>query len=123
MTRRLLALVSVLAFGLAVSIAVPVAQTSIAGDWLLTANGPQGPIDSEATFTQAGDKVTGTFRSAMGETNVEGTISGSTLSIAFNVATPNGAIDIRLTAEVSGSEMKGTIDFGMGTADFTGKKK
>ena len=103
--------------------AAGVAQTSVAGDWLLTVNGPQGAVDTEASLKQAGDKVTGIFSSQMGETNVEGTMSGSTLSLAFNVVTPNGPIDIRVTAEVSGAMMKGPLDYGMGTADFTGRRK
>jgi hypothetical protein len=113
----------VVAFVIAIGGAVTRAQTSVAGDWVLAVNGPQGTVDSEARFTQTGDKVSGTFISQLGETSVEGTMSGSTLSLAFNVVTPNGPIDIRMTAEVNGAEMKGTIDYGMGTADFTGKKK
>jgi hypothetical protein len=123
MARRLLALVSVCALVLAAAVATLQAQASVAGEWTLTINGPQGAVDTDASFKQAGDKVTGTFSSQLGETNVEGTMSGSTLSLAFNVVTPNGPIDIRMTAEVAGAEMKGTIDYGMGTADFTGKKK
>jgi hypothetical protein len=123
MTRRHFACVSVFALVLAASAAVPRAQASVAGDWVLTVNGPQGAVDTDASFKQSGEKVTGTFSSQLGETNVEGTMTGSTLSLAFNVVTPNGPIDIRLTAEVAGAEMKGTIDYGMGTADFTGKKK
>lgn len=99
------------------------AQTDVSGDWALTINGPQGTVDTDASFKQAGDRITGTFSSQMGETSVEGTMSGSTLSLAFNVVTPNGPIDITMKAEVAGSEMKGTLDYGMGTADFTGKKK
>jgi hypothetical protein len=30
---------------------------------------------------------------------------------------------VKITAEVSGAEMKGVVDYSMGTADFTGKKK
>jgi hypothetical protein len=123
MARRLLTPVVALALVLAAAVAVPLAQSSVEGDWTLTINGPQGSVDTDAAFKQSGDKVTGTFSSQLGETNVEGTMSGSTLSLAFNVVTPNGPIDIRMTAEVSGAEMKGTIDYGMGTADFTGKKK
>lgn len=123
MVRRLLACVSVFAMILAAGTAVPLAQTDISGDWTLSINGPQGAIDTEASFKQAGDKVTGTFSSPMGETSVEGTMSGSTLSITFNVVTPNGPIDVKMTAEVTGGEMKGMVDFSMGTADFTGKKK
>jgi len=123
MVGRLLASLAVSALILTAGVAAASAQTSVAGDWVLTVNGPQGTVDTEASFRQAGDKVTGTFSSQLGETNVEGTMSGSTLSLAFSVVTQNGPIDIRMTAEVAGSEMKGTIDFGMGTADFTGKKK
>jgi hypothetical protein len=123
MASRQLAFVYVVVFVVATGAAVMQAQTSVAGDWLLTVNGPQGTVDSDATFRQTGDKVTGTFSSQLGETSVEGTMSGSTLSLAFNVVTPNGPIDIRMTAEVNGADMRGTIDYGMGTADFTGKKK
>ena len=123
MVRQVLVVVTVLAFGFAAGAAPSLAQTSVAGDWTLTVNGPQGAVDSDASFTQAGDKVTGTFSSQLGETSVEGTMNGSTLSLAFNVVTPNGPIDIRMTAEVTGAEMKGTIDYGMGTVDFTGKRK
>jgi len=123
MVGRRLASLAVSALILTAGVAAASAQTSVAGDWVLTVNGPQGTVDTDASFRQAGDKVTGTFSSQLGETNVEGTMSGSTLSLAFSVVTQNGSIDIRMTAEVAGSEMKGTIDFGMGTADFTGKKK
>ena len=123
MVGRLLASLAVSALILTAGVAAASAQTSVAGDWVLTVNGPQGTVDTDASFKQSGEKVTGTFSSQLGETNVEGTMTGSTLSLAFSVVTQNGPIDIRMTAEVAGSEMKGTIDFGMGTADFTGKKK
>jgi len=61
--------------------------------------------------------------SMAGETEVAGILTGSTLALAFNVVTPNGPIDVKMTAEVTGSEMKGVVDFSVGTADFTGKKK
>jgi hypothetical protein len=101
----------------------PFAQTDVSGTWTLMINGPQGPVDAECTFKQDGDKVTGTMSSMAGEANVAGTISGSSLSLAFNVVTANGPIDVKMTAEVAGAEMKGVVDFSMGTADFTGKKK
>jgi hypothetical protein len=123
MTRLRFAWFSVFAFVLAATAAAPLAQASVAGEWVLTINGPQGTGDTHASFKQSGEKVTGTFSSQLGETNVEGTMTGSTLSLAFSVVTQNGPIDIRMTAEVSGAEMKGSIDYGMGTADFTGKKK
>jgi len=120
MIQRLLALaLSVFVF----SGSAALAQNAVSGDWSLVINGPQGAIDSDVTFTQDGDKVTGTMSGPQGESAVTGTMAGSTLTLAFNVVTPNGPIDIKMTAEVTGPDMKGTLDYGMGTADFTGKKK
>jgi hypothetical protein len=113
----------VLTLSVFVGVATAFAQDSVAGGWTLIINGPQGAIDSDVTFTQDGDKVTGTMSGPQGESAVSGTMAGSTLTLAFNVVTPNGPIDIKMTAEVAGADMKGTLDFGMGTADFTGKKK
>ena len=119
--RRTYALV--LALFVSVGVATPLAQNSVAGEWALTINGPQGTIDSDVTLAQDGEAVTGTMSGPQGESKVSGTLAGSTLTLAFNVVTPNGPIDIKMSAEVAGADMKGTLDFGMGTADFTGKKK
>jgi hypothetical protein len=121
MVRQVLA--GVCALVLVAGAVTPFAQTDISGSWTLMINGPQGPVDAEATFKQDGDKVTGTMSSMAGETSVAGTLTGSALELAFNVVTPNGPIDVKMTAEVSGAEMKGVVDYSMGTADFTGKKK
>ena len=115
--------VIVLALFVSVGMATPLAQSGVAGDWALTINGPQGTIDSDATLAQDGETVTGTMSGPQGESRVSGTMSGSTLTLSFNVVTPNGPIDVKMSAEVAGADMKGTLDFGMGTADFTGKKK
>jgi hypothetical protein len=119
MIRRILAL----AFGLALAAATPFAQSDVSGSWDLTINGPQGTVNAGAVMKQAGEKVTGTLNSPQGEVEISGTMSGKTLKLAFSVNTPNGALDVTMTSEVNGGEMKGTLDFGMGTADFTGKKK
>lgn len=111
-----------LALGLFLTAAVT-AQSTVAGTWELAINGPEGPITAGAVLKQDGDKISGTVSSPQGETQVTGTITGKTMALAFTVTTPQGNIDIKVTAEVNGSEMKGMMDFGMGQADFTGKKK
>jgi hypothetical protein len=121
MMRRICLLV--LALIVSVSPATPLAQNSIAGDWALIINGPQGTIDSDVTLAQDGEAVSGTMSGPQGESKVSGTMAGSTLTLSFNVVTANGPIGIKMSAEVAGADMKGTLDFGMGTADFTGKKK
>ena len=99
------------------------AQTNVAGAWDLSINGPEGPIAASCALKQDGEKVTGTLESPQGTVNVAGEMKGKTLTMAFQVQTPQGPLDIKVTGEVDGSNIKGMIDFGMGQADFTGKKK
>jgi len=113
---------AVLAFGLIVS-ASAYAQTSVAGAWDLSINGPEGPITASATLKQDGENVTGSIETPQGVAEMKGTYKGKALSMGFTIQTPNGALDIKVNGEVDGASMKGIIDFGMGMADFTAKKK
>ena len=99
------------------------AQNGVAGAWDLAINGPEGPLAATATLKQDGEKVTGTIESPAGSADLSGTLKGKTLAMAFTIQSPNGPIDIKVTGEVDGASMKGVIDFGMGMADFTAKKK
>ena len=96
---------------------------SVSGDWDLSIIGPEGPITATATLKQDGEKLTGSITSPQGTVELAGTYKGKTVNLAFQIQTPNGNLDIKVNGEVSGAEMKGVIDFGMGMADFTGKKK
>ena len=99
------------------------AQSSVAGAWDLTVNGPEGAIAVTATFKQDGEKVTGTIETPQGSAEMSGTVKGKALNVSFSIAGPNGPLDIKVNGEVDGASMKGIVDFGMGMADFTGKKK
>lgn len=113
-----------LVFALAVTLSVSTyAQNSIAGAWDLTINGPEGAITASATLKQDGEKVTGTIESPQGTAELAGTYKGKVLNMTFTIAGPNGNLDIKVNGEVDGATMKGIIDFGMGMADFTAKKK
>lgn len=96
---------------------------SVAGAWDLSINGPEGAITATATLKQDGEKVTGSIESPQGTAELTGTIKGKVLNISFAIPGPNGNLDIKVNGEVDGASMKGIIDFGMGMADFTAKKK
>lgn len=96
---------------------------SVSGVWDLAINGPQGPIAATATLKQDGEKVTGSIDTPQGTAEMTGTLKGKALSLAFTVPGPNGNLDIKVNGEVDGASIKGIIDFGMGMADFTAKKK
>jgi hypothetical protein len=113
---------AILLFGLLISASAS-AQSSVAGAWDLAINGPEGPINATATLKQDGDDVTGSIDTPSGPAEMKGTLKGKTLNMAFAMQTPQGPLEIKVNGEVDGTSMKGVIDFGMGMADFTAKKK
>lgn len=117
---RVLSLAVVFAFVLGVA---PRGQGNVSGAWDLSINGPQGAITAGATLKQDGETVTGTIDSPQGTAEMKGTIKGKTLALTFSVAGPDGPLDIKVSGEVEGDAIKGVLDFGMGTADFTAAKK
>ena len=80
-------------------------------------------ITATATLKQDGENVTGSIETPQGVAEMKGTYKGKALAMAFTIQSPQGAIDIKVNGEVDGTSMKGIIDFGMGMADFTAKKK
>ena len=99
------------------------AQANIAGDWELSINGPEGAINATATLKQDGENVTGSITSTQGTVELKGTYKEKKVELAFQIQSPNGPLDIKVNGDVDGADMKGIIDFGMGMADFTAKKK
>jgi len=116
---RLLAML----FVLALTLSTTVSAQSVAGAWELSINGPEGVISATAELKQNGDQITGTITSPQGSVDLKGTYKEKKVELAFSIQGPNGAMDIKVNGEVDGSDMKGIIDFGMGMADFTAKKK
>lgn len=109
-----------------VAIALATAALSaqnVGGAWDLSINGPEGVITATVDLKQDGEKVTGTITSPQGTAELTGTYVGKVVNISFTIQGPNGALDIKVNGEVEGPDMKGIIDFGMGMADFTAKKK
>lgn len=103
--------------------AVGYAQGNVAGSWELSINGPEGVINATADLKQDGEKLTGTITSPQGTVEMTGTFKGKSVNLAFSITGPQGPLDIKVNGEVDGPDMKGIIDFGMGMADFTAKKK
>jgi hypothetical protein len=55
--------------------------------------------------------------------DLKGTYKAKKVDLSFSIQGPQGALDIKVNGDVDGDDMKGIIDFGMGMADFTAKKK
>ena len=100
------------------------ADTKVAGDWTLSVETPNGTRTPTASFKQEGENLTGTYKGALGEAPLKGTIKGNEIKFTVTVTTPNGDLALDYSGTVDGDSMKGTVKFGQaGEGTWTGKKK
>jgi len=100
------------------------ADTDVTGEWDLTVESPAGTGTPWFKLKQEGAKVTGSYKGALGEAPVTGTVKGNAISIEFHVEAQGMEMDVTYEGTVDGPTMSGKVtlgDFGEGT--FTGKKK
>jgi hypothetical protein len=118
MRRRFAALLVTLA------VAAPAAaQVVVTGDWDITVNSPQGANTVKMSLQQDGEKITGLFKSPMGELPFTGSIAGSDLKFRFTLPFQGQALDITLTGTVNDPSMSGKADFGgFAEGDWTAKR-
>lgn len=99
------------------------AQPTLAGDWDMTVNSPQGSNTVKVAFTQDGDKVTGLFTSAQGQLPFTGTFVDGELKFAYAINFQGMPLDIRMTGKFVGDELAGKADFGgFAEGDWTAKR-
>src|SRR5262245_12499335 len=100
-----------------------VAQVTVTGDWDLTIESPQGTSTVKMTLTQEGEKVSGLFKSQMGELPFTGTLTGVDLRCAFALPVQGQSLEIIMTGKVEGEAMTGKVQFGgFGEGDWTAKR-
>jgi hypothetical protein len=100
------------------------AQTNIAGDWDVTIQSPQGANTVHVTFKQDGSKISGIFKSQMGELPFQdGTLEGNDLKFAFAIPIQGQSLDITMTGRVDGPAITGKAQFGgFGEGDWSAKR-
>jgi hypothetical protein len=119
MTRLQAAVLALVLFGASPAFA----QTTIAGDWDMTINSPQGANTTKVTFKQDGEKVNGMFKGPQGELPFTGTLTGSDLKFAFTIQFQGQPLEIAMTGKVEPDMMTGKASFGgMVDGDWTAKR-
>ncbi|HEV3056757.1 MAG TPA: hypothetical protein VGY48_00855 [Vicinamibacterales bacterium] len=100
------------------------AQTTIDGDWEVTIQAQQGNSTVLVTFKQDGSKVSGIFKSPLGEMPFQdGTLSGSDLKFTFSIPIQGQALDVTMTGKVEAASITGKAQFGgFGEGDWTAKR-
>lgn len=100
------------------------AQANITGDWDVTITGPQGPNTSRVSFKETDGKVSGVFKSPMGERPFEGgSRTGNDLKFSFSIDLQGQSLLISMNGKVDGASIAGQADFGgFATGDWTAKR-
>lgn len=98
------------------------AQDTVAGNWTLDVDSPQGIMRVGLVLAVEGEAVKGSISSEMGEAAFSGSVKDGAVSFTFDMAGPQGPMTVTTKATVTGDEIKGEMDYGMGVAPFTGKR-
>lgn len=120
-TARICAVVCAMALVLA---ATGYAQqaTKVAGKWEMTSEGRQGPMTRDMTIEQDSEKIKGVISGQRGDQQFTGTVKGKDISFTVKFQTPNGERTVEYKGTVDGDSMKGTVEMGPRTVDWTAKR-
>lgn len=123
--KKLVLLLCAVALVLALPARSSAQALDVSGEWAMSVNTDNGQIPATLVLKQEGEKITGSIRSDMGESVIEGTMKEKTLSFAFNFSTPDGSsMVVTMTGTVDGTSIKGTFDAGgMMTGEWNATKK
>jgi hypothetical protein len=100
------------------------ADANVTGTWTMSVDTGRGARDSTMVLTQAGDKITGTYKGQRGEMPVTGTVKGNAVTLTYKLALQGNEMEVKYNGTVEGAAMNGTVSMGqMGEGKFTGKKQ
>ena len=115
---RFLGLCTVVAASLMSAATDGVAQTPLAGDWILSISSPEGDFDLPVTIGQDGDALTLAGRGDLAGLVMTGVLDGSDVRWSWDLDYQGTPLDILLAGTVTEGSMSGMADFG-GFADGT----
>ena len=100
------------------------ADANVAGEWDFTVESPAGTGTPHFSLKQQGTAISGTYKGALGEAPVTGSVKGNAVTIQFRVDAQGMEMDVIYKGTVDGASMSGTVTLGdFGEGKFTGKKK
>ena len=123
-TKIAFTVVVVLALAFMFSGVASAQDAKVAGKWESKFTNQQGDtMTTTFTFTQEGNKLTGTGSGGRGgEPPLEGTVKGKEVKFTVTRQTPNGEMKTEYTATVEGDTMKGSVVSPRGTRDWSATK-
>jgi len=111
MTKKIITIAGIALLALAVQVAPAMAQANVAGNWTLTLEGPEGPVDAAIVLTQDGASVMGTIDMADVDSAElsDGMIEGNSLSFMLVISVQGQEIALEATSEVDGNSIEGEL--------------
>ena len=98
--------------------------TGFGGKWDVMLKTPAGDMPANATLSDAGGKLTGTFSSQVGEVPVSGSAEGKLLKLTFIAQTPQGDMTVNMTGDLDGDNIvngKAEVS-GIGQMEWSAKR-
>ena len=94
-------------------------KASMTGKWNVTTQLPIGPGNPSFDIVQSGNQLTGTYKGALGESPISGTVEGSSFKLTFTAAN----VECEYVGTLSGDEISGTLHLkGLGDGTFKGTR-
>ena len=98
----------------------------VTGTWYCTVELPAGSGSPTLVLKQEGEKITGTYSGTLGETTVQGTVSGDKVEISFDTEAGGQKFKVTYNATLKNNdkEMEGRVIYGdLGEGAFSARKK
>lgn len=94
-------------------------DASMTGKWNVVTQLPIGSGSPSFDITQDGKQLTGTYRGALGEATVTGSIEGKAFKISFTASN----VECEYAGTLDGDEISGTVALkGLGDGTFKGTR-
>lgn len=100
------------------------ADANVTGEWDMAVETQAGAGTPHFSLKQNGNELTGTYKGALGEAPVTGTVKGNEISLKFSVSAQGVDFDVSYSGVVEGDTMKGKVVMGqLGEGTFSGKRR
>jgi hypothetical protein len=84
---------------------------SVDGNWTMKINSPMGERPASLELSES-ESLTGKVSTAMGDSDLAGSLDGDTIEFKGEMNGPMGKIELTFTGTVDGDAMSGTALFG-----------
>jgi hypothetical protein len=95
----------------------------VSGTWIMDVQTPAGNGKPTFVLVQKGGDLSGTYKGALGEAPVTGTIQGDEIVLNYKVNAQGNDLQVKYSGKLEGNSMSGKVKLGeLGEGTFKGTK-